>query len=49
MSTNLDKKVVRDFALGLGADVVGFAAIEDYKSPRSPDPKRFCPVSAHWW
>ncbi len=40
MSTNLDKKVVRDFALSLGADVVGFAAIEDYKSPRSPDPHK---------
>lgn len=43
MSTKLDKKAVRDLALSLGADVVGFAAIEDYQSPRSPDPKKLLP------
>lgn len=43
MSTNLDRKRVRDFALGLGADVVGFAAIDDYYSPRSPDPRKILP------
>jgi len=36
----MDKDKVRDFARGLGADVVGFAAIDDYQSPRSPDPRR---------
>ena len=36
----MDKQKVREFALGLGADVVGFASIDDYQSPRSPDPKK---------
>lgn len=39
----MDKDKVREFALGLGADVVGFAAIDDYQSPRSPDPRKILP------
>lgn len=33
---HLNKEQIREFALGLGADYVGFAAAEDYVSPRSP-------------
>ena len=36
----MDKDKVREFGLGLGADVVGFASIDDYQSPRSPDPRK---------
>jgi len=32
------KESIRQFAAGLGADVVGFAGMADYKSSRSPDP-----------
>ena len=39
----MDKEKVREFALSLGADVVGFASIDDYQSPRSPDPRRILP------
>lgn len=39
----MDKEKVREFALSLGADVVGFASIADYQSPRSPDPRRILP------
>ena len=39
----MDKDKVRQFALGLGVDVVGFAAIDDYQSPRSPDPRKILP------
>jgi len=31
------KDEIKDFVLGLGVDDVGFAAVKDYKSPRSPD------------
>src|SRR5512136_2601816 len=31
------KDKIKDFVLGLGVDDVGFAAVTDYKSPRSPD------------
>jgi epoxyqueuosine reductase QueG len=37
MSTDVKKEKVKDFALGLGADDVGFAAAADYVSPRSPE------------
>lgn len=30
------KETIRDFALGLGADDVGFAAVSDYNSPLTP-------------
>jgi hypothetical protein len=39
----LDKEEIRDFGLKLGADAVGFAAVDDYKSPRSPDPRSILP------
>ena len=39
----MDKDEVREFAVGLGADIVGFASIDDYQSRRSPDPKRILP------
>jgi len=39
----MDKHKVREFALGLGADVVGFASIDSYQSPRSPDPRKILP------
>ncbi len=39
----MDKDKVRDFALSLGADVVGFASIDDYQSPQSPDPRQILP------
>lgn len=32
----MNKDQIRDFALNLGVDYVGFAAAEDYRSPRSP-------------
>jgi len=37
------KDAIRKLGLKLGADVVGFASIEDYRSERSPDPKTFMP------
>jgi epoxyqueuosine reductase QueG len=39
----MDKEEIREFGLQLGADVVGFASIADYKSPRSPDPRTILP------
>jgi len=39
----MDKEKVRDFALGLGVDTVGFASIDDYQSPLSPDPRQILP------
>lgn len=33
----MNKEQIRDFALNLGVDYVGFAAAESYKSPRSPE------------
>ena len=35
--TAMDKELIRDFALNLGVDYVGFAAAESYNSPRSPE------------
>lgn len=37
------KEEIRKKALDIGADDVGFAAIEDYKSPRSSDPRKIMP------
>lgn len=39
----MDKEDIRQFGYELGADVVGFAAIEDYKSKRAPDPRIILP------
>lgn len=39
----MDKENIRQFAHDLGADVIGFANIEDYQSERSPDPKTIMP------
>lgn len=39
----MDKENIRQFGYDLGADAVGFAAIEDYKSKRAPDPKTILP------
>ena len=39
----MDKEQIRQYGLELGADVVGFAAIEDYQSKQSPDPKAILP------
>lgn len=37
------KSKIREFALSLGVDDVGFASTEDYKSPRTPDIKVLFP------
>src|SRR4030042_3715886 len=37
------KEKIKEFILSLGADDVGIAAVEDYKSPRSPDLKSIFP------
>ncbi|MBT8489938.1 MAG: 4Fe-4S binding protein [Deltaproteobacteria bacterium] len=39
----MKKEDIRQYGYDLGADVVGFAAIEDYKSRQSPDPKTLMP------
>ncbi|MBP1720876.1 MAG: hypothetical protein H6Q50_388, partial [Deltaproteobacteria bacterium] len=39
----MDKAEIRKRGLEAGADVVGFAAIEDYRSKKSPDPKTLLP------
>jgi epoxyqueuosine reductase len=39
----MSKEDIRQMGLSFGADVVGFAAVEDYKSKRSPDPKTLLP------
>jgi epoxyqueuosine reductase QueG len=38
-----DKEKIKNYGLELGADVVGFAAIEDYQSKQSPDPRTILP------
>lgn len=38
-----EKEAIRSYTLQLGADVVGFAAVEDYRSSRSPDPESILP------
>ena len=37
------KEAIRNFGRENGADVVGFAAIGDYHSPRTPDPSTLLP------
>lgn len=39
----MSKEQIRQYALGVGADVVGFAAIADYQSPLSPAPQVIMP------
>jgi epoxyqueuosine reductase QueG len=39
----MSKEEIRKMGLSLGADVVGFAAVEDYKSKRAPDLKTLFP------
>lgn len=39
----MSKEEIRNIALSFGADVVGFAAVEDYQSKRTPDPKTIMP------
>lgn len=39
----MSKEEIRNIALSFGADVVGFAAVEDYRSKRAPDPKTILP------
>jgi ferredoxin len=39
----MSKEDIRKYGLELGADAVGFAAIEDYRSERSPDPQTVLP------
>lgn len=39
----MDKEHIRQFGHELGVDTVGFAAIEDYRSPKSPDPRTILP------
>jgi len=39
----MDKEPIRQFGYELGADAVGFAAIEDYQSKKSPDPRTILP------
>jgi len=39
----MNKEEIRQYGRDLGADAVGFAAVEDYKSPRTPDPQSLLP------
>ena len=39
----MNKEDIRKIGLSHGADVVGFAAVEDYQSKRSPNPKTILP------
>ena len=39
----MEKENIRQYGIELGADVVGFAAIEDYKSKKTVDPKTILP------
>lgn len=39
----MDKEQIRQFGHELGADAVGFAAIQDYRSKKSPDPRTILP------
>jgi epoxyqueuosine reductase len=39
----MNKGEIRQMGLSIGADVVGFAAVEDYQSKRAPDPKTILP------
>lgn len=39
----MDKEQIRQFGHDLGADAVGIATVEDYESPKSPDPRTILP------
>ncbi|MBN2331509.1 MAG: hypothetical protein JXO49_10375 [Deltaproteobacteria bacterium] len=39
----MSKELIRQYAMDVGADVVGFAAIADYNSPLSPAPQNIMP------
>jgi epoxyqueuosine reductase len=39
----MNKEEIRSFALNRGVDAVGFLSLEDYKSPKSPDPRNWLP------
>ncbi|HPI92833.1 MAG TPA: 4Fe-4S binding protein [Deltaproteobacteria bacterium] len=39
----MDKETIRQYCRDLGADAVGFASIDDYRSERSADPKTMLP------
>ena len=39
----MDKEAIRQFGYELGADAVGFAAIRDYHSTKTPDPRTILP------
>lgn len=39
----MSKEEIRGMGLSSGADVVGFAAVEDYQSKRAPDPRTLFP------
>ncbi len=39
----MDKEQIRQFGYELGADALGFAAIDDYQAKRPPDPKTILP------
>lgn len=39
----MQKEEIRRFAVDRGADAVGFLALADYSSPKSPDPKSWLP------
>lgn len=39
----MDKEKIREYALELGADVVGFAAIDDYENKGAVDPEKILP------
>jgi epoxyqueuosine reductase QueG len=39
----MSKEQIRQFGYELGADAIGFAAIEDYQSKKSPDPATILP------
>ncbi|NPV89150.1 MAG: epoxyqueuosine reductase [Firmicutes bacterium] len=39
------KKKIKDFALGMGVDDVGFATVSDYQSPRSPSIESLFPAA----
>jgi epoxyqueuosine reductase len=39
----MEKGEIRKYGMDLGVDAIGFVALEDYKSPKSPDPKSYLP------
>ena len=39
----MDKEQIKQYGYELGADAIGFAAIQDYQSKQSPDPRTILP------